>query len=146
MKRNTVILWLIAPAMLIAVILVVHLQPTVICAFQDGDAIDQAACVTEVRLRDYEEGPDELVEWLLSYHGEATGSQVWYAVAIWTVDEPEKFSDLLSKVHETKADQFIFRVADGVRETGLSERFKEVFSSQASENERLRRIIEKLWK
>lgn len=144
MKRNTVILWLIAPAMLIAVILAVYLQPTVLCAFQDGDAIDEIACVTEVKLRHYDEQPQETIKWLFAYHGEGTGQQVMYSLAEWAMKEPDRFIDLLSRIDDADLALSSGRMVDGVRGYRGPAPFKAVFDPRADESERLRDFLERL--
>lgn len=144
MKRNTVILWLIAPAMLIAVILAVYMQPTVICAFQDGDAIDEIACVTEIRLRHYDGQPQETIEWLFAHHGEGTGSQVMSSLAEWAMKEPDSFIDLLSRIDDADLSPSLGRMVDGVRGYRGPAAFRKVFAPRADESERLRDLLEHL--
>ncbi len=143
-KRNLIILWLIAPAMLIGVILATQLQPTVICAFQGGDAINEAACVTEVRLRDYDARPKETIQWLFAAHGESASAQVMSSLADWALEEPERFLDLLSRIDDAEFGPSIARLADSIRGNLQDAQFKELFGQSANENERLRRLLDLL--
>lgn len=144
MKRNTVILWLIAPLMLIGVILSVYLQPTVICAFQGGDSLNEAACVTEVKLSHYGEAPEQAIEWLLTDHGEELSAQVMVSLTEWAVNDPESFVDLLSMIREEDIAPFLRRAAEAVDDSVGTKRFVALMAKPAAESTRLRQLLDLL--
>lgn len=144
MKRNTVILWLIAPLMLIGVILSVYLQPTIICAFQGGDSLNEAACVTEVKLNHYGEAPEQAIEWLLADHGEALSAQVMVSLTEWAMKEPESFVDLLSTIREEDVAPFLRLAAEAVHGSVGTERFVALMAKPAAESTRLRQLLDLL--
>ena len=119
-------------------------QPIVICAFLQEDPMDAAFCTTHQKLRNYEEQPEEAVDWLLAYHGEAPGVQVTITLLKWAPEEPDSFIDILSRLDDEETDQFINRLASAAQQSGMNDQFTETFSARKAHNERLRKIVERL--
>lgn len=141
---NVIIAAIAGIAVVCGTLWLVFTQPIVICAFEKEDPMDAAFCVTYEKLGNYKEQPEEAVDWLLAYYGEAPGVQVMITLLKWAPEEPDSFIDLLSRLDDEETDQFIDRLASAAQQGGMNDQFTNTFSPRKAQSERLKRILERM--
>lgn len=134
----------LAVALLGGAIWISYARPIFYCALLQEDALDAAFCGTYDKLGDYEERPEEAIDWLLVYHGEAPSAQVMFMLLDWAEEEQDSFIDVLSRLDDEDADSLIERLTHAGRQSGQNDQFAKAFSARRNENERLRKILERM--
>ncbi len=143
-STRTTILVTLGVAVLFGAWWVTYARPIVFCRFLQEDAMDLAFCGTYYRLRSYEAQPEAALDWLLTNHGAAPSHQVMLTLLDWVDEGPDGFIDILSRFEDEDAAVFIRRFAFAITDSSESERFMRLFMPRRGENDRLRKILERL--
>jgi hypothetical protein len=98
------------------------------------DPLYRAERETKDVLQRYERTRDdeEVLSWIIRYHGEATGHQVMMTLAAWSLEHPDEFVALTGRLPPDQQESFVERFSAAVGDSSSYERFLRVFRGRRS--------------
>jgi hypothetical protein len=115
--------------LILTAILIFPPTPVVSVVYRNLGDIQQARISTNWILRKYKftKSPREIRNWLLEYHGEAPGQEVFYAVADWSLTNQNDFISIIDGIESDKNENILQLMAIGIVDSQPVNKFEEAF-------------------